>query len=165
MAGFGMNQEDADAVLKDVVSLGQRRRAEYVGPTAAQLRADEPLREARSETIRHAARAVKVTNQLEATQKLLAELKAGYTQAAYRLNDQEALAKANGAALEALAKELAKATGRSVKEVLAAANGVRKQVYDQEIGERLSTGYLVSDPRLDPEIRKRPAREWYFGPQ
>jgi hypothetical protein len=165
MAGLGMNREDADALLQDVVLLGQRRRAEYVGPTAAQLRADEPLREARSESIRQAARAVKATNQLEATQKALTDLKVGYTEAAYRLNDQEALAKANGAALDALARELAKVTGRSVKDVLAVANGVRKKVYDQEIGERLSTGYLVSDPRQDPDIRKRPSREWYFGPQ
>lgn len=165
MAGLGMNREDADALLQDVVLLGQRRRAEYVGPTAAQLRADEPLREARSETIRQAARALKVTNQLDATQKALAQLKAEHSQTAYRLNDQEALAKANSAALAAVAAQLAKVTGRDVKDVLAEANEVRKKVYDQEIGERLSMGYLVNDPRQDPEIRKRPTRDWYFGPQ
>jgi hypothetical protein len=165
MAGLGMNREDADALLQDVVLLGQRRRAEYVGPTAAQLRADEPLREARSESIRQAARAVKVTNQLEATQKALADLKAGYTHASYQRNDLDGIVRAYDAALDTVTAELAKVTGQDVEAVRAAAHGIMKKVYDQRIGELLSTGYLVQDPRQDPENKKKPSREWYYGPQ
>lgn len=167
---FGMKRQDADALLDDVVRLGQARRRrvqqdDYVGPSAEDLQRDKPLHEARSENIRLAAKHLKVSTALEVTQKNLAEMSEARSQTAYKLNDVNAMAGAAMKALDAMMVGLAKATGRSIDDVKREAYGIMRNEYDRKIGELLSTSVLISDPREDAEIKKRPTREWYFGPQ
>jgi hypothetical protein len=165
---FGMKKDDGDALLEDVVRLGQMQRrpdTRHYGPSAAELQRDEPLREARSESVRLAARNLKVTSALDVTQKKLAELTAERSKANYRLCDVGAMARASMLALETMVDQLAKATGRKPEEVRKEAHAIMRKSYDKEIGELLSTSVLIDDPREDPEIKKRATREWYFGPQ
>lgn len=165
---FGMKKEDGDALLDDVVRLGQMQRrpdSRHYGPSAEDLQRDEPLREARSESVRLAAKNLRVSTALEVTQKKLAEIAEERSKTAYKFNDVNAMAKAAMKALDATMQSLAKATGRNIDEVRREAYGIMRQSYDSEIGELLSTSVLISDPRQDPEIKKRPTRDWYFGPQ
>ncbi|MEX3614632.1 MAG: hypothetical protein VB141_12970, partial [Burkholderia gladioli] len=155
---FGMKRQDADALLEDVVRLGQagRRRVqqdEYVGPSAADLQRDKPLHEARSENVRLAAKHLKVSTALEVTQKNLADMSEARSQTAYSLNDVNAMAGAAMKALDATMAGLAKATGRSIEDVKREAYAIMRNEYDRKIGELLSTSVLISDPRQDPEIK------------
>jgi hypothetical protein len=165
---FGMKKEDGDALLDDVVRLGQMQRRpdnRHYGPSAADLQRDEPLREARSESVRLAAKNLKVSTALDVTQKKLAEITAERSKANYRLCDVGAMARASMLALDSMVERLAQATGRSVDEVRLEAHAIMRKSYDKEIGELLSTSVLIDDPRQDPEIKKRATRDWYFGPQ
>jgi CRISPR/Cas system CSM-associated protein Csm2 small subunit len=155
---FGMNRKDSEGLLEDVAMLGtmQRDTDRHYGPTAEQLARDDKLRDLRSENLQLATKELRTNDALKATQKK-------YADTVYEFNDINAVAKAARAALDAMVVELATASGRDVKDVRQSAYAVMKTVYDQKIGEMLSTSMLLEDPRENPEVRKRPSRDWYFG--
>lgn len=159
---FNLNRKDAEGLLEDVAMLGtlqRRRRAEpYTGPTAEQLARDQQVRDLRSENVKIATRELQAHNALVESQKKVAALSYDYA-------DLAAATKACRGTIDALVAQLAKVTGQPMEQVQKAAHKLMSDKYDAAVDEMLSLSQLSKDPRKDPEIMRRPSRNWYSGNQ
>ncbi|MEX3555063.1 MAG: hypothetical protein VB131_00005, partial [Burkholderia gladioli] len=63
--------------------------------------------------------------------------------------------------IDALADRLAKELKMDPAAVRRSAYQALTKRYDARVGEMLSTGVLKKDPRQNPEVMKRPSRDWY----
>lgn len=157
---FNLNRKDAEGLLEDVAMLGtlqRRRRVEpYTGPTAEQLARDQQVRDLRSENVKIATREVQAHN-------AMVEVRNKYDALAYGVTDLTAADRAKRFTVDALVEELAEATGQPVEAVRKRAYAMMSRKYDENIDEMISLSQLTKDPRKDPEIRKKPSRDWYLG--
>jgi hypothetical protein len=154
---LAMNPKDAQGMLEDVAALGllnRRNEPAYVGPTAKQIAETQGERDLRSQMYKLATREIQTNNALVQTKAQLDEVADKLNKMANRFNDTTAVSRAARIALDALADQLARVTGEDPAKVRLAAYGVMARAYDKEVGEMLSVGYLKTDPRIDPEVKK-----------
>ncbi|MGF6816526.1 hypothetical protein OKW33_003397 [Paraburkholderia atlantica] len=157
---FWLNKKDGDALLDDVVQMGQHMRQRhslsqrpYVPSKEAQLLIDA-IEAERSRNINLAVARNKELDSVEAAQRQLRHL---YT----RQWDLSAQIEAAWPVLEDAIQETARTARKQLTGVQEYVHAFMRKVYDHEIDRRLALGLLVRDPRKQGDLWQAPSHIWY----
>ncbi|WP_334043691.1 hypothetical protein [Burkholderia ambifaria] len=143
---FGMNAKDAQGAMEEAMMLGAAQAGSGGNAEALYGAANAQ---------NQAVRAIRVQN------GKLSDLKSKFEGLGEDYSDLSAVALAERDVIDALADRLAKELKMDPAAVRRSAYQALTKRYDARVGEMLSTGVLKKDPRENPEVMKRPSRDWY----
>ncbi|MNK11151.1 hypothetical protein D3C87_291870 [compost metagenome] len=150
---FGMNSKDNDAT--DDARAARRRVDEQEARTAS-----SQISNAQEEINGMSAIGAIAVYHVRKHQRENAKLRKKLDTAIDEQKELIAVVYGANAALNALISELSVTTGESKDTILKRANSVKNKTYNRQLDEWLSSNEMLTDPRADPEIKKK--RTWFI---
>ncbi|WP_175899359.1 hypothetical protein [Burkholderia vietnamiensis] len=157
---FWLNKKDGDALLDDVVRMGQHMRQRALAESATYV----PSKEARqlidaieAERSRNIKLAVARNKELDAVEAAQRQVRHLYT----RQWDLSVQIEAAWPVLEDAIQETARTARKQLTGVQEYVHAFMRKVYDHEIDRRLALGLLMRDPRKQGDLWRAPSRIWY----